>query len=184
MFGNLCLLAFGLGADAFAVSACKGLACPKVTLREAGIVAAWFGGFQAAMLLGGLWLGVLFGGVVQSLDHWIAFTLLALIGLNMVDEAIRGESQCRGALDAGDMLVLAVATSIDAMAAGVTLVWQDAPHAVAVGVVGVAAAAMSAVGIFLGRSVGSLLGRWAQLAGGACLFWIGLKILLTHTGII
>ena len=176
--------AIGLSADAFAVSTCKGLALKKATLRESAICGAWFGGFQGLMPMIGFFLASIFGDAIQSVAPYIAFALLALIGGNMLKEAFEKECDCceNTSADLGfkTMLAMAIATSIDAMAAGVSLgleqvnIWIYAPC------IAVATFLFSAVGVKVGNVFGSRYEKKAQLAGGIILILLGIKILLEH----
>ena len=176
--------AIGLSADAFAVSTCKGLALKKAGLRESAICGAWFGGFQGLMPMIGFFLASIFGNAIQSIAPFIAFALLALIGGNMLKEAFEKECDCceNTSADLGfkTMLAMAVATSIDAMAAGVSLgleqvnIWLYAPC------IALATFLLSAVGVKVGAVFGSRFEKKAQLAGGVILILLGLKILIEY----
>ena len=192
-FGELLILAIGLSMDAFAVSGCKGLAMKKATLKAGLICGVWFGGFQALMPLIGFFLGAMFAGVIESFDHWVAFGLLVLIGVNMLKEAFEkpgcdGQCQCQcGEADMSvkTMFVMAVATSIDALAVGVSLAMAgDVNIYVAVLLIGVITCILSAAGVKIGNVFGARYEKKAQLAGGVILILIGLKILLEHLGIL
>lgn len=187
-FGAILLLSLGLAMDATAVSAARGLAIPRVLPRHVALVAVFFGGSQALMPLIGWVVGARVGPLVQAWDHWIAFVLLAAIGGKMLWEA-------RGATDEeGDeresptadpfgfriMLVLAVATSIDALAVGVTLPMLSAPFLLTLATIGITTALSSALGLFAGRHFGALLGKRLDLAGGLVLVGLGTKILVEH----
>ncbi len=186
--GELVLLAVGLSMDAFAVSVCKGLAMNKATKKAAWTCGAWFGGFQGLMPLVGYFLGTLFAGAIEAFDHWVAFGLLALIGLNMVKEACSREEcdTCGDAdLSAKVMFILAVATSIDALAVGISLAMAGDVHIfTAVGLIAVITCVLSALGVKIGSVFGSRFEKKAQLAGGIILILLGLKILLEHLGIL
>lgn len=184
-FGELLLLAVGLSMDAFAVSVCKGLAMEKITLRKAALVGLWFGGFQALMPLLGWGLGTRFAEYIATVDHWVAFALLALIGLNMIREALSGETESADdSLAFRAMLVLAVATSIDALAVGVTFaflhvnIWQSILS------IGVVTFLLSMAGVKVGNVFGVRYKAKAELAGGGILVLLGLKILLEGLGIL
>ena len=182
-FLELVLLAVGLSMDAFAVSVCKGLCMRKADLRAQAICGAWFGGFQALMPLIGFFLGTLFADAIEAVDHWVAFMLLALIGANMLKEAFTKECDCCDAneadLSAKNMFVMAVATSIDALAVGISLaVAGDVNILVAVALIGVITFILSAAGVKVGNVFGSRYEKKAQFAGGAILILLGLKILL------
>lgn len=183
---ELFLIAVGLSMDAFAVSVCKGLAMPKCTVKKAGIVGLWFGGFQAAMPLIGYMLGVQFESLITSIDHWIAFVLLGIIGINMVKES-RGEDDCEEAdesLDVRTMFGLAVATSIDALAVGVTFAFLHVNIVPAVSFIGVITFTLSAAGVKIGNVFGMKYKAKAELAGGLILILMGCKILLEHLGVL
>ncbi len=181
---ELLLLAVGLSMDAFAVSVCKGLALGRPGLRQTVIVGLWFGGFQALMPLLGFLLGTSFQSYIQSVDHWIAFGLLAFIGANMIRESRGGgEKNESASLHWKTMLLMAVATSIDALAVGVTFAFLDVNVALAVPAIGVTTFLLSAAGVRAGGVFGE---RWrgrAELCGGVILILLGLKILLEHLGI-
>lgn len=180
---ELLLLAVGLSMDAFAVSVCKGLALGRPGIRQTVTVGLWFGGFQALMPLIGFLLGTTFQSYIESVDHWIAFGLLAFIGANMIRES-RGEEKSESAsLHWKTMLLMAVATSIDALAVGVTFAFLEVNVALAVSAIGLTAFLLSAAGVRAGGVFGE---RWrgrAELCGGVILILLGLKILLEHLGI-
>lgn len=187
--GELLLLAVGLSMDAFAVSICKGLAMKRAGLKQGLICGAWFGGFQALMPLIGFFLGTLFAEAIQSVDHWVAFILLALIGVNMLKEAFSAEEECADAQDADlsvkTMFIMAVATSIDALAVGISLAMAgDVDIFTAVVLIGVCTCILSAVGVKIGNIFGSRFEKKAQMAGGVILILLGVKILLEHLGIL
>ena len=183
-FGAIFVLALGLAMDATAVSAARGVATPKILPRHVLLVAAFFGGFQALMPLLGWLVGSRIGTLVQAWDHWIAFVLLGAIGGKMLWEARGGPNEA--AAPAKDlyglkvMLVLAVATSIDALAVGVTLPMLDAPLVLSVVTIGATTAVLSALGLFAGRRFGGLLGKRLDVAGGLVLIGLGVKILVEH----
>ena len=183
---ELFVIALGLSMDAFAVAICKGLATPKVAVRHMLIAGLWFGGFQALMPLIGYFLGTAFSQYIESYDHWIAFVLLAIIGANMIREAIRGEEEESNAcFGIKTMFVMAVATSIDALAVGVTFaLLPDVNILVAVGSIGVITFALSALGVKIGNIFGAKYKSRAELVGGGILILMGLKILLEHLGVI
>ena len=179
---EILLLAIGVSMDAFAVSIGKGLTVKKVTVREPLCVALWFGGFQALMPLIGYFLGSSFADLVTKVDHWIAFGLLALIGGNMVREALQGgeEKPADSSFAFKNMLLLAIATSIDALAVGVSLAFLQVNIWLAVAIIGLTTACFSAVGLLIGKKVGSRFHSGAELLGGIILIAIGLKILIEH----
>ena len=186
--GALLLLALGLSMDACAVSICKGLAMKKATIRHGAICGIWFGGFQALMPLIGFFLGSLFAEAIVAFDHWIAFILLSIIGINMLREAFGKEEECdckEADLSVKTMFVMAVATSIDALAVGITLALAgDVNIFLAVGLIGAITFAMACAGVKIGNIFGSRFEKKAQLAGGIILILLGLKILLEHLGVL
>lgn len=182
---ELFILAVGLSMDAFAVSVCKGLAMPKITLKKTLIVGLWFGGFQALMPAIGYFLGVQFRDKITAIDHWIAFILLGLIGANMIKEACSGDCEEENdSLDIKTMFLLAVATSIDALAVGITFAFLNVRLLSAVSFIGVTTFALSAIGVKIGNVFGTRYKAKAELAGGVILILLGLKILLEHLGIL
>ena len=183
---SLLLLAVGLSMDAFAVSVCKGLALKKVSLRHMCIVGAWFGGFQALMPSLGYLLGSRFEQYITAIDHWIAFVLLVLIGANMIREALSKEEaeEANASLAFKTMLLMAVATSIDALAVGVSFAFLKAPIVPAVSFIGITTLTLSMLGVKIGNVFGVRYKSRAELAGGIVLILLGLKILLEHTGIL
>ena len=188
---DLLLLAVGVSMDAFAVSICKGLAMPKATLKEGLTCGAWFGGFQALMPTIGFFLGTLFAEAIEAVDHWVAFILLAIIGINMLKEAFEKEACC-GCCDGScadlsvkTMFVMAVATSIDALAVGISLAMAgDVNIWAAAALIGLFTCGMSAAGVKIGNLFGARFEKKAQLAGGVILVLIGLRILLEHMGVL
>jgi putative Mn2+ efflux pump MntP len=184
-FGSILLLSLGLAMDATAVSAARGLAVSAVQPGHVVRVALFFGGFQALMPLLGWLLGAQVGPFVSAWDHWIAFVLLGAIGGKMLWEARGGDDD-----DAAErqtdpfatktMFVLAVATSIDAFAVGITLPMLGAGLALALGTIGVTTALLSALGLFAGRRFGALLGKRLEVVGGVVLVGLGVKILVEH----
>ena len=189
--GELLLLAVGVSMDAFAVSVCKGLAMKKVTLKAGMTCGVWFGGFQALMPTVGFFLGTLFADAIESVDHWVAFVLLAIIGANMLKEAFGGEEECdcceekNADLSVKTMFVMAVATSIDALAVGISLAMAGNVNIwLAAAFIGICTCTLSALGVKIGNVFGSRYEQKAQIAGGAILILLGLKILLEHLGVI
>ena len=179
---ELFLVALSLSMDAFAVSLCKGLSVGRPTPGQCLTCGAWFGGFQALMPLIGFLLGVRFQGVISSVDHWVAFVLLGLIGANMVREALGGEEEhVDSSFGPRAMLPLAVATSIDALAVGVTFAFLRVEIAPAVALIGVTTLVLSALGVKVGSVFGDRFQSKAELAGGVILILMGTKILLEHT---
>lgn len=179
---ELFILAVGLSMDAFAVSVCKGLAMEKCSFRKAAVCGVWFGGFQALMPAIGYLLGYRFRGYITAVDHWIAFVLLAFIGGNMIREAMSGEEETADAsLDVKTMFLLAVATSIDALAVGVTFAFlPDTNIAAAVLFIGAVTFVLSSVGVKAGNVFGSRYKNKAEFAGGLILILLGAKILAEH----
>lgn len=183
--GELFILAVGLSMDAFAVAVCKGLAMERISLKNAGIVGLWFGGFQALMPLIGYFLGYSFSGAIQSVDHWIAFALLGLIGLNMIKESRSDECVTASAsLSFKVMLTMAVATSIDALAVGITFAFLTVDIVSAVCLIGITTFVLSMIGVKVGSVFGARYKSKAELAGGVILVFLGMKILIEHLGII
>ena len=180
-FPELLILAVGLSMDAFAVSVCKGLSIRALMPRHAVIVGLWFGAFQAPMPLIGWLLGASFADRIAAIDHWIAFVLLALIGGGMIKEALsREEEDCDPSLAPPAMLLLAVATSIDALAVGVTFAFLRVDILPAVALIGACTFVISAAGVKVGNVFGARYKAKAELFGGVVLVLIGLKILLEH----
>ena len=180
---ELFLIAVGLSMDAFAVSVCKGLAMPKCTFKKAAIVGLWFGGFQALMPAIGYILGAQFQEAIASIDHWIAFVLLALIGGNMVHEALdNDEEEADASLDVKTMFLLAVATSIDALAIGITFAFLKVNIIPAVCFIGIVTFIISFAGVKIGNIFGARYKNKAEIVGGVILILLGLKILLDHLG--
>ena len=180
---ELFLIAVGLSMDAFAVSVCKGLAMPKCTFKKAAIVGLWFGGFQALMPAIGYILGAQFQEAIASIDHWIAFVLLALIGGNMIHEALdNDEEEADASLDVKTMFLLAVATSIDALAIGITFAFLKVNIIPAVCFIGIVTFIISFAGVKIGNVFGARYKNKAEIVGGIILILLGLKILLEHLG--
>lgn len=180
---ELFLIAVGLSMDAFAVSVCKGLAMPKCTFKKAAIVGLWFGGFQALMPAIGYILGAQFQEAIASIDHWIAFVLLALIGGNMIHEALdNDEEEADASLNVKTMFLLAVATSIDALAIGITFAFLKVNIIPAVCFIGIVTFIISFAGVKIGNVFGARYKNKAEIVGGIILILLGLKILLEHLG--
>lgn len=178
---SLFLIAVGLSMDAFAVSVCKGLATPKYKLKYSIICGAWFGGFQALMPTVGYLLGVNFKKYITAIDHWIAFVLLALIGFNMIREALKNDDEgADPSFTAKSMLLLAIATSIDALAIGITFAFLNVNIVAAVLFIGVCTFVISAAGVKIGSVFGTRFKSKAEIAGGAILIILGLRILIEH----
>lgn len=183
---ELFIIAVGLSMDAFAVAICKGLSVKDLKPRHMLIVGLYFGAFQGLMPLGGYFLGKQFETYITKFDHWIAFVLLAIIGGNMIREAVGGEAEeCCGSFCVKAMVPMAVATSIDALAVGVTFGFMpDVNIWFAVAFIGVITFTLSAIGVKIGNVFGCKFKAKAELAGGIILILMGLKILLEHLGII
>ncbi len=187
-FGELLFLAVGLSMDAFAVSLCKGLTLSRADGRSMLTCGVWFGSFQALMPLIGFWIGSSFAGAIEAVDHWVAFALLGIIGVNMLTEAFSKEPSAPE--NAGDfapktMLILAVATSIDALAVGISLAMAGSVRIrTAVVLIGATTFVLSAVGVKIGSVFGDRFEKKAQIAGGLILILLGVKILLEHLGVI
>ena len=184
---ELFLLAVGLAMDAFAVSVCKGLASPRVRVGHSLVCGAWFGGFQALMPFVGYLLGRAFAVYIESFDHWIAFVLLGIIGISMIREAFDKEEECdckNASFAPRVMVVMAIATSIDALAAGITLAMPGVNIVLALALIGVITFIMSAVGVKIGNVFGARYRFAAQLCGGIILILLGVKILLEHLGLL
>ena len=192
-FGTLLLLAVGVSMDAFAVSICKGLAMKRATPGAMAIVGGWFGGFQALMPLIGFYLGTLFAAAIEAVDHWVAFGLLGIIGAGMLKEAFDRscgledcgcEDEHNADLGVKTMFVMAVATSIDALAVGISLAMAgDVNIWLSVLLIGLTTFSFSAAGVKIGSLFGAAFEKKAQLAGGLILMALGVKILLEHLGV-
>ena len=182
---EIVLISIGLAMDAFAVAVCKGLSMKKMEWKKAVIVAFYFGGFQALMPVIGFFLGVSFEELVTKVDHWIAFILLGIIGINMIKEAFDKEKETiNDSIDIKTMTILAIATSIDALAVGITFAFLKVDLLTAVTLIGVITFALSLMGVKIGNKFGDKYERKAELIGGIILILMGLKILLEHLGII
>ena len=180
-FSELFFLALGLSMDAFAVSVCKGLSMKKAGLKAGVICGSWFGGFQALMPLIGFFLGSLFAGVIKSFDYIVAFFLLCVIGINMLKEALQKDCDCEehdADLSFKTMFVMAIATSIDALAVGISLAMQGANICVAIALIGIITFVMCMIGVKVGSIFGSRFEKKAQIAGGSILILLGLKMLI------
>ena len=180
---ELIVIALGLSMDAFAVSICKGLSAPRYSPKQSLIAGLYFGGFQALMPILGFFLGVGFKDYIEKIDHWIAFGLLAIIGVNMIVESHKKEENMDASFGVRAMLPLAISTSIDALAVGVTFAIEGANIWLAAGIIGVITAVLSAVGIKIGNVFGSKYKATAELFGGVILILMGIKILLEHLGV-
>lgn len=189
-FAELFLIGVGLSMDAFAVSVCKGLNMrERINCKHAFIIALFFGGFQALMPAIGYFLGRNFEKYITAFDHWIAFGLLAFIGIKMIIDAIKewnceDKAEDSDRLDIKELFMLAVATSIDALAVGITFAFLQVSIGAAVSIIGVTTFVLSIVGVVIGNKFGSRYKSKAELAGGIILVLMGLKILLEHLGII
>ena len=184
---ELFLIAVGLSMDAFSVSVCKGLTTKRFSWRMALVCGLWFGFFQALMPTIGYFLGAQFQEMIEAYDHWIAFGLLFLIGTNMIREAVWGkkeEGESSGSLDFKTMFLLAIATSIDALAVGVSFACIQVKLCSSVAIIGITTFLFSILGVKIGHLFGSKYEKSAGIFGGIILILIGLKILLEHLGII
>ena len=186
---ELLLIAVGLSMDAFAVSICKGLGMKEVNLKVAVVLALFFGGFQALMPLIGWALGSQFLGIIGPIDHWVAFVLLAVIGGKMLWEAFRedageGDGKPADRIDLGEFLILAIATSIDALAVGISFAALSVDIVPSVALIGVTTFTFSIAGVFVGNFFGSRYEKPASIVGGVVLILIGTKILLEHLGLL
>ncbi len=190
IFFEVLLMFSGLAMDAFAGSVCKGLAMRKVNRKQAVIIGLFFGGFQALMPFIGWVLGSQFEQYITSIDHWIAFILLGFIGGKMMVEAVKPEEesteikQMDPPLDVKEMFLLALATSIDALAVGITFAFLDYPIVEAISIIGVVTFLISIGGVYVGNFFGNKYKNKAEFAGGLILVLLGLRILLSHLGII
>ena len=179
---SILLIGISLSMDAFAISVANGLTLKNFNIRHALWMGLYFGGFQFLMPLIGYFLGASFADLVTKVDHWIAFGLLALIGGNMIREALSGgeEKPADSSFAFKNMLLLAIATSIDALAVGVSLAFLQVNVWTTVAIIGLTTAAFSAVGLLIGKKVGSRFHAGAEILGGVILILIGLKILIEH----
>lgn len=179
------LVGVGLAMDAFAVSICKGLAMKKLDWKKAIIIALYFGIFQAVMPIIGYFLGTTFESLVTQIDHWIAFILLGIIGINMIKEAFSKESEnVNDKVDFKTMIILAIATSIDALAIGITFAFFKTNLLLAVIIIGIITFMLSLIGVKIGNKFGNKYEKKAEIFGGVILILIGVKILIEHLGII
>lgn len=182
---EIVLISVGLAMDAFAVSVCKGLSMKKMSWKNAIIIGAYFGLFQGLMPVIGYFLGSTFESLVTKIDHWIAFVLLACIGGNMLKEAFSKETEnCNDNVDFKTMIVLAIATSIDALAIGITFAFLKVNLLLAVVMIGIITFVLSVIGVKIGNKFGDKYEKKAEMAGGIILILMGIKILLEHLGII
>lgn len=187
---ELLIIAAGLAMDAFAVSVCKGLNMRKIDVKQTALIAVFFGGFQAGMPLVGWFIGSRFAHYIESVDHWVTFILLGIIGGKMIYEAIKGDDECEecgnSKLDLKELIALAIATSIDALAVGVTFAFQYEKNEAltVIGLTGIITATLSAIGVLIGHKFGAKYKSKAELVGGLVLVIIGVKFLLEGLGII
>lgn len=187
---ELVIIAVGLSMDAFAVALCKGLCMRKLDIKQTALIALFFGGFQAFMPLIGWFIGSRFAHFITSVDHWVAFVLLAVIGGKMIWESFKHEDDeyavCESKLDLKELTVLAIATSIDALAVGVAFALTYSQNEVfaAVALIGIITALLSAIGVFIGHKFGAAYKNKAEFAGGLVLVLMGIKFLLEGLGII
>ena len=182
-FIELLLIGVGLAMDAFAVALCKGLSMPRMDKKQALIIGLFFGGFQAIMPFIGWLLGIQFEQYIVSFDHWVAFVLLGFIGGKMIYEAIKGEEEETCAcerLNIKELFVLAIATSIDALAVGITFATMAVSVIFASALIGIITFFICLLGVYLGSWFGNLLGNKAEITGGVVLIGIGVKILFEH----
>lgn len=190
LFIELLLIGVGLAMDAFAVSVCKGLAMRKVKKKQAIVIALFFGGFQALMPFIGYVLGTQFESYITNIDHWIAFVLLGVIGGKMIFEAIKSEEEdvelkeMDPPLNIKELVVLAIATSIDALAVGITLAFLQYPIVQSISIIGITTFFISIAGVYVGNFFGNKYKKRAELAGGIILIFIGVKILVEHLGLL
>lgn len=182
---TLFMIAVGLSMDAFAVSICKGLALKKITVKNACLVGLWFGGFQGLMPLLGYLLGSSFAKYITAFDHWIAFGLLAIIGGNMIKEALGSEEEeANDSLMVKEMFLLAVATSIDALAMGISFAFLQVDIVPAVSFIAITTFTLSALGVKIGSKFGMKYKSKAEIVGGITLILMGIKIVMEHLGIL
>lgn len=184
---EIVLVGVSLAMDAFAVSTCKGLSMPKINYKHALIIALFFGVFQAVMPLIGWLLGSAFEKYITTFDHWIAFALLLILGIKALVDAIRDKDDDKNKeykLDFKELTVLAIATSIDALAVGVTFAFLQVSLALSVSLIGVITFVLCLIGVMIGNKFGSKWKKPASIAGGVVLILMGVKILLEHLGVI
>ncbi len=181
---SLLAIAVGLSMDAFAVAVCKGLSVNKISAKHQLIVGLYFGGFQALMPLIGYYLGIQFEELIKSVDHWICFIFLALIGINMIREAFGDDEEIDDSFNPKSMFPLAIATSIDALAIGVTFAFLSVNILPAVSFIGAVTFVLSVVGLWVGNIFGCKYKSKAEVAGGVVLILMGIKILFEHLGIL
>lgn len=185
MFVTIFLTGIGLAMDAFAVAICKGLKMQKLNYKQTGLIALFFGGFQAIMPFIGWALGKSFESYIKSIDHWVAFVLLLFIGGKMAYESFKSDNDdCCACFDIKELTILAIATSIDALAVGIAFALKDINIFLAILVIGIVTFILSALGVFIGHKFGAVYKSKAELAGGIILILIGTKILLEDLGIL
>lgn len=178
---ELIILSVGLAMDAFAVAICKGLSMPKMNWKKAYIIGMYFGVFQGLMPLVGYMLGINFQNKITNIDHWIAFILLGVIGINMIKEAISKEEETSNdSVQFKEMIILAIATSIDALAVGITFAFLKVNILLAISLIGIVTFVLSLIGVKIGNIFGDKYEKKAQFAGGIILVLLGIKILLEH----
>lgn len=178
---ELCILSIGLAMDAFAVSVCKGLSMARMKWKNTIIIGAYFGYFQALMPVLGYLLGYNFQDRISNIDHWIAFILLGVIGINMIKEAISKENDVHNdSVKFKDMIVLAIATSIDALAVGITFAFLNVNLILAISLIGIITFIISVLGVKVGNIFGDKYEKKAEFAGGIILIFLGIKILVEH----
>ena len=181
------LIGVGLSMDAFAVAVCRGLKMQKINYGQTALIALFFGGFQAIMPLAGWLLGTQFESYITAVDHWIAFVLLAIIGGKMIYDSLKKEEDDtheKSVLNIKELFLLAVATSIDALAVGITFAFLNVNIWSSITIIGLTTLVLSAIGVLIGHKFGAKYKSKAELAGGVILVLIGLKILLEHLGVI
>lgn len=182
---EIVLVGIGLAMDAFAVSICKGLSIKKITLKNTLTISSYFSVFQAIMPLLGFLLGTTFSGIIEKVDHWVAFTLLSVIGLNMIKDSFEEEAEkTNDNIDAKTMLLLGLATSIDALAVGITFAFLKTNIVMSVSIIGIITFVLCVAGVKIGNKFGNKFQNKAGIAGGIILIFIGIKILLEHLSII
>ena len=182
---EIIIIGIGLAMDAFAVSVCKGLSMKRIDWKKAIIISLYFGIFQALMPVLGFFLGSTFSSLVQKLDHWISFILLVIIGGNMIKESTDDEIEKRNDnIDIKTMILLSIATSIDALAVGVTFAFFEVNILLSIIIIGIITFLLSILGVIIGNNFGDKFQNKAEFAGGVILILIGLKILLEHLGIL
>lgn len=184
-FIELLILAIGLAMDAFAISICKGLSFGKLKLKHYLIVGAYFGGFQFGMTVAGYYIGINFSSFIEAFDHWVVFGLLMLIGLNMIRESLdKNDDEINDKLDVKTMVLLAIASSIDALAVGVSFAFIHVEIFYTAAVIGIVVFVLSVLGVKIGSIFGAKYKRRAEMIGGIVLCLMGVKVLLSDLGLI